>query len=312
MMAKTDRKEKNNDSQSPFGNMLSMVDITDHEFNRISEIIYDNFGIRLSHKKKMLVAGRLQKYLREAEFKSFFEYISYIENDKSGNALSALINHISTNHTFFFREQEHYNFLNETILPGIEERLKNQRVKDIRIWSAGCSGGDEAYSFAICLMEYFRDNYILWDAGVLATDISEKKLDEARAGLYLKKRITFVSDIYMSRYFNENDDDRFKVNECLKKEVTFRRLNLTNKHFNFKKKFDLISCRNVMIYFDNEIRDRLVRNLYDLTLPGGYLFVGHSESLNSKKYLYNYVKPGIYQKGSSDGLSHNSCKTGRL
>lgn len=291
--------EMNNDS-APWGDALSLMSISDSEFLRIQNLVHTYFGISLSDEKKTLVVGRLQRFLKNEQFESFDDYMNYVEKDSSGTALSSLIDHISTNHTFFFREKEHFEFIENQVFPDIEARLNSEKTRDIRIWSAGCSGGDEAYSLVITLMEYFKKRYLSLDAGLLATDISEKMLDEAKEGIYSDKRILFVPDELKQKYFTSADENRYLIKDLLKREVTFRRFNLTNTQFPFKKPFDVIMCRNVMIYFSREIRKKLVSNLYDHTRPGGYLFVGHSESLNEKSFPYTYVKPGIYQKGTSE------------
>lgn len=275
----------------------TLMAITDREFDRMRELVHHYFGIKLPDEKRSLVVGRLQNYLKQRGINNFESYIDLIESDKSGHELIRLIDHISTNHTYFFREKDHFDFLLLHVLPEIEARIKENHRHEIRIWSAGCSGGDEAYSFAMCLMDYWGDNYSKLNAGVLATDISEKILEEARQGVYAKTRITHVPRMYLSRFFKACENGLYEIHPKIKQEVTFRRLNLKNKEFPFKQAFDVISCRNVMIYFEEGMKDDLVNNLYELTRPGGYLFIGHSEALNRKKIRYSYFKPGVYKRG---------------
>ncbi|GAB6094925.1 protein-glutamate O-methyltransferase [Desulfatiferula olefinivorans] len=279
-------------SSEPFATM----DISPGEFERIRRLILDCFGIRLTDEKRSLVVGRLQNTLRLKGFSCFDDYLDHVENDGSGEELGGLIDHISTNHTFFFREPDHFDFFIRTALPEIEARLSAQNARDVRVWCAGCSAGDEAYSFMIQLLEYFGEHYGALDAGVLATDISERMLNEARRGVYSEKRLTEIPSALKNRYFKCLDNDCYEIIEAVRREVTFRRLNLKNHSFPFKHRFDVISCRNVMIYFDAEMKDQLIRALYEQTRPGGYLFVGHSEALNRKTVPYRYVLPGIYQK----------------
>ncbi len=273
-----------------------LMKMTADEFSRLRHLMSHNFGIRLPEEKKTLVISRLQGRLRKKGFKTFTAYLDHVDGDGSGRELSRLIDRIATNHTFFFREQGHFDFFLNKALPEIEERLKNEGSNDIRLWSAGCSGGDEAYSFVICLMEYFGVDYSKWSAGILATDISEKMLNEGRKGLYPERRMAEIPKSYAMRYFNRIDGQTYEVKESLKREVTFRRLNLKNMDVVFKGLFDVISCRNVMIYFDPAFKDQVVRFFFDHTRPGGYLFVGHSESLNRRQTPYTFVQPGIYRK----------------
>lgn len=278
---------------------LAGARITDGEFNAIRTLVYDNFGINLTDQKRSLVVGRLQKILRLKGFSSFDQYFQYVKSDTSGAAMGELINRISTNHTYFFREQDHFDFFQQTFLPDITNKLKMQRSKDIRIWCAGCSFGDEPYTFMISMMEYFGSDYKNWDAGLLATDISTVALSAAKSGIYPEERLKLVPPLMKQKYFQKHPDGTWQVNEQLKKEITFRRLNLMNKTFPFSKSFHLITCRNVMIYFDQPTRNALVRRFYDNTAPGGYLFIGHSETLRNDQCPYEYVRPAIYRKGGA-------------
>jgi len=288
--------------QNPTSNILNqsgvMVQLTSSEFNDIRKIVYDNFGINLTEQKRSLVIGRLFKLLRSYGLQSFQEYFNYIKADTSGRAMGELINRISTNHTFFFREKEHFEFLSKVVLPGIEARPQKSNSNDLRIWCAGCSYGDEPYTYIIVMREYFKAKYHLWDAGLLATDISEPALSAAKKGIYSSERIRLVPPDLKNKYFKKIQDDEWAVSDSLKSEITFRRLNLMNQSYPFKKQFDIISCRNVMIYFDQPTRDALVNRFYNHTTPGGYLFIGHSETLRSDSCPYDYVKPAIYRKGA--------------
>ncbi len=279
--------------KSSFG----MIPLNDIEFRSIRKLVYDHFGINLTEQKRSLVIGRLQKYLKTNKFKSFHEYCEHLRSDTTGQALGELVNRISTNHTFFFREKDHFDFFSQVVLPEASERLKKDCSKDLRIWCAGCSYGDEPYSLAISMMEYFGAEYNLWDAGVLATDISAIALAGARAGIYNEDRVKLVSQNFRQKYFIKLPDGSLRVSDHLKKEITFRRLNLMNPQIPLKRPFDLISCRNVMIYFDQPTRKALINRFYNLTVPGGYLYIGHSETMRKSDSPYENVKPAIYRKG---------------
>lgn len=283
----------------PIEGAFGTAHISDAEFNAIRKLVYDNFGINLTEQKRSLVVGRLQKFLRQKQFSTFEQYFNYVRTDSSGQALGELINRISTNHTFFFREQDHFDFFQKVILPETEVRLKKARSNDLRIWCAGCSFGDEPYTFIISMLEYFGLNYKNFNAGLLATDISTAALSVAKAGIYPEERLKMVPPALKQKYFRDLADGSFQVTDVLKKEITFRRLNLMKQQLPFSKPFHLISCRNVMIYFDQPTRNALVRRFFNITAPGGYLFIGHSETLRNDDCPYAYVRPAIYRKGDA-------------
>ncbi len=272
------------------------MNITDKQFQRISELIYDRAGIHLTGQKKNLVVVRLTKVIQSLNFKSFDEYIDYVEADKTNQSLSVLINRIATNHTYFWREKGHFEYYAQELLPEIVRRKKEERDNDIRIWCAGCSFGDEAYTLMMLMLEYFGYDYSNWSAGLLATDISTDALTKAVRGEYPPDRLRDMPQDLLRKYFNKTPEGFYRVSEKIKKEIIFRRFNLMTPSFPFKKPFDIIFCRNVMIYFDKPTRDNLVRKFAQNTVPGGYLFIGHSESIGRDCSVYDYVKPAVYRK----------------
>lgn len=272
------------------------VEITAKEFLLLRDFVYKNIGINLTEEKRNLVMGRLQKILRRENFSTFQEYYDFVTKDKSGKALSELANSISTNHTFFYRENDHFEFFLSKALPEIVARQKAAKEYDLRIWSAGCSSGEEPYTLVMLMMEYLGSDYSHWNAGVLATDISEKALLIARTGIYTEDRVNNLPDKYVKKYFRKLPDGNYEVIDALKKEVTYRRFNLMNERFPFKKQFHSIFCRNVMIYFDDPTRRTLVEKFYNLTAPKGFFFIGHSESLKRDEHKYKYVMPALYKK----------------
>jgi chemotaxis protein methyltransferase CheR len=274
---------------------LSRLTLSDKEFNLIRKLIYDNFGINLTEHKRTLIIGRLQKKLRQLGISSFLDYYNYLIADKTGQALNDLVNRISTNHTYFMREKEHFDFYYQHALPETILRHKNSNDYDIRIWCAGCSTGEEAYLLDILLMKFLGSDCNKWDAGVLATDISGDALLYAQEGLYDFESISELpADI--KKYFVNEGSEKCRVIERIRKELTFRRFNLMNEKFPFKKPFDVIFCRNVMIYFDNKTRERLVNRFYENLVPGGYLFIGHSESIRYEGTGFQYVCPAVYRR----------------
>lgn len=274
----------------------TFIEIKNQEFTNLRNLIYSRIGINLTEEKRTLLAGRLQKVLRIKKFKTFSEYYEFVKNDKTGQAVSDLANLISTNHTFFGREGDHFEFFKTKVLPEVVNRAKQNNSNDIRIWSAGCSSGEEPYTLIMYMMEYFGADYDKWNAGILATDISERVLNTARAGIYTEDRLKSLSKPLKNKYFKKLQNGDYEVIEKVKKEVTYRRFNLMNKQFPFKKPFDTIFCRNVMIYFDNITRQELTDKFYNHTVKGGYLFIGHSETLNRDTTNYKYILPAVYKK----------------
>ncbi|MFZ0391982.1 MAG: CheR family methyltransferase [Calditrichia bacterium] len=274
--------------------MSDLITITDQEYSLIRNLIYQRFGINLGERKRSLVMGRLYKELRQQGFRSFQEYMDFISADSSGQALSILIDRISTNHTFFFRENSHFQFYSEQILPAF---IKSYSITDkpvFRIWSAGCSSGEEPYTLAMLTQEAFRNSPAL-DFRILATDISHKALQKAIAGTYPNENVSRLPEKFISEYFRQMPDG-WKVKEPIVRKVLFRRLNLMRSEFPFKNRFQVIFCRNVMIYFDQDTRDALVQRLSRYLQPGGYLFTGHSESLGRSNHHFQYIQPAVYQK----------------
>jgi chemotaxis protein methyltransferase CheR len=274
----------------------SWIEISPAEFENIANFVYNNIGINLTDQKMTLLMGRLQKILKKYTLSSFSQYYQLLINDKSGAYLSEFANVISTNHTFFYRESDHFEYFKSNTLPELDEKLRINQANDIRIWSAGCSSGEEPYFLVMLMKEYFGNRYSSLDAGILATDISTKVLQIATNGIYGSDRLNVLPEFYKKKYFSKLPDNNFEVTNEIKKEVTYRRFNLMNDTFPFKKQFDVIFCRNVMIYFDTPTRDTLVQKFYNHLAPGGLLFIGHSETLNKRDSNFKYIMPAVYRK----------------
>jgi chemotaxis protein methyltransferase CheR len=278
------------------GQTPALMPISDKEFDRMRQLIYEKFGINLSDEKKSLLVGRLQKILRSEGFQSFDQYYDNLLTEKSGKAISKLIDHISTNHTYFNREKAHFDYFRNHALPEVIGRLKKKNINDLRIWCAGCSSGEEAYTLLMLMRETLGEEYRTFDAGLLATDISDRILNVARQGVYPDDRIEALPDPLKRKYFVRQGPEHVQVVEDIRREAVFRRFNLMNSRFPFKKQFHIIFCRNVMIYFDRQTRDSLVRRFHAATEAGGYLFIGHSETLGREQPLYEYLIPAAYRK----------------
>lgn len=270
-----------------------MITITQREFNQLSSYIKSNYGIQLKSEKMTLVTARLNNVLQQAGFKSFTDYYQYLISDKSGDAVITLVDKITTNHTFFMREADHFYFFRDKVLPYLADTVKD---KDLRIWCAASSSGEEAYTLAMIIDAFFGQDKGGWDTKILATDISEQILSVAKKGIYSTERIAPLPTYWKTSYFKKIDTQNFVLAEKIKNEVIYRKFNLMDQVFPFKKKFHVIFCRNVMIYFDNNTKNRLIEKFYDHMEYGGYLFVGHSESLNREATRFRYVRPAVYRK----------------
>lgn len=273
-----------------------LIELLDEEYNLIKEFVYNTIGINLGTDKKTLVSGRLQKLLRKYNLSSFKDYYQMLRNEKTGEALSELADNISTNHTYFYREHSHFEYFKDKILPELIAQKRSNNDNDIRIWCAGCSSGEEPYMLVMLMMEVLGNQYGDFKAGILATDISTRALNTAIEGVYSADRIKNVPEKLTPKYFKKLSTGDYQVIDKVKNEVTYRRFNLMNQVFPFKKSFDIIFCRNVMIYFDLETRTNLVKKYYDKMNNGGYLFIGHSETIDKKSTKFTYIQPALYQK----------------
>ena len=267
-----------------------MLKLTDSDFLRLVEFIKTNYGINLE-KKRVLIEGRLANVAASYGFDNFTDYINFALNDSTGKETIRLVNKLTTNHTFFMREPEHFKFLETDVLPYIEKSVYD---KDARIWCAASSTGQEPYTIAMTIDEYFGSRKDSWDTTILATDLDTDVLRTAKAGIYSEEMLDGVPDRWIDRYFTKIDNDRYQVIERIRREIVFKKFNLMDPIV-IKKPFDLISCRNVMIYFDAKTKNDLIERFYDVTKKGGYLFIGHAENV-SRDTRYTYIKPAIYRR----------------
>ena len=272
--------------------MLNEIMISDNEFWQLVDLMKSRYGINLSQKRNLIV-GRLQNHLQKSNYNTFSEFYNDIISDKTGEMVNVLLNKLTTNHTYFMREMEHFDYFKNVVIPHI---VKTENTKDMRIWSAGCSSGEEPYMIAMVLADYFGANKNGWDTQILATDISERVLNLAGEGKFMSESLTVLPETWRKKYFYKINDDYEKISDDIRKEIIFKKFNLMSKTLPFKKKFHNIWCRNVMIYFDAPTKMELIERFYDHTAPGGYLFIGHSESLARNETRYKYIEPAIYRK----------------
>ena len=264
--------------------------ISDQDFQRLVQFMQKNYGIDLS-KKKTLITSRLSHTLKERGYTSLESFLERLFSRRDPDDVELILNKLTTNYTYFLREPDHFAYLQKTILPELEKR--HQRDHVLSIWSAGCSSGEEPYTLSIYLKEYFGAKASQWDTRVLATDISQQAMAKAKTGLYHVP--ADMPNDWLKRYFTfDKATGMYSVGPVIRKNVIFRPFNLMDP-IQFRLKFDVIFCRNVMIYFNQATRDDLVRRLCDALNPGGYLFVSHSESLGQDP-KFRLVAPSIYQK----------------
>ena len=273
--------------------MINNYNLSDRDFNRLRDIIYNEAGIKLTDVKKALMQSRLMKRLRELKLGNFTEYYNYLTENYDNEKIN-FINAITTNKTDFFRENEHFEFMKYRILPEFDKKGE----KEIRIWSAGCSTGEEPYTIAITLHEYYHGKKSP-EFLILATDIDTQVLNKAREGIYPSDHVADIESKYLNNYFSyiRNQNGAFyKVNEKLKESVYFRRLNLLSEEYPMKKQFDIILCRNVIIYFDKETQKKLFEKYYSYLKNDGYLLIGHSENITNITDKFVLVGRTIYKK----------------
>lgn len=251
--------------------------LSDEVFELFRNLIYKASGIRIGLQKKNLLFSRLMKRLRILNISDFYDYYRLIKYDDT--ELINMLNCIATNTTHFFREDYHFEYLRKSVLP---ELITQSRI--IRIWSAGCSTGEEPYSIAITICEAMEEDKMVqrFDVKILATDISTRALERAEAGVYEYEQISDLDPFLIKRYFLKGKGENsgmVMVKERLRDMIRFRRLNLKDQEYPFKGQFHVIFCRNVMIYFDEAMKRHVLSMFYRYLHPGGYLFLGHSEAL---------------------------------
>ncbi|MEG0379465.1 MAG: protein-glutamate O-methyltransferase CheR [Eubacterium sp.] len=263
--------------------------LSDRDFIRLSEFIQKNYGINLTQKRQ-LITSRLASSIQARGYSDFAPFVEHLLTTKDASEMTLLLDKLTTNYTFFMREKGHFDFFQSTILPNLIE--KHQKDKTLSIWSAGCSTGEEPYNIAMYLLDYLGTRASGWDTRILATDISNRVLEAAKKGVY--ELPDTLPAGWKQKYFLPAENGRFQVAPAVRNNVIFQSFNLMSP-IRFRQKFDLIFCRNVMIYFDQPTKDALVTRFYDATAPGGYLLIGFSENL-SLNSPYHRLGPSTFQK----------------
>jgi chemotaxis protein methyltransferase CheR len=267
-------------------------ELDSEQFAKVSHLVYRIAGIKLRPGKEGLVKARLMKRLNALGLDTFEAYLDYLEHEPSRQELSTMIDVLTTNKTSFFREHQHFDYFRQYIVPELQASRQ-----PVRLWSAGCSTGQESYSLAITLRETMPD-LDRRDVRILATDLSTQVLQQARQAVYEEDILADVPQALRRKYFvlvRQAPIPAYEVIDKVRRLVQFARLNLMQQ-WPMRGPFDLILCRNVMIYFDKPTQERLVNRFWQLLRPGGHLFIGHSESLSGVSHPYHYIQPAIYVK----------------
>ena len=271
------------------GAAFSPMTISDADFSRLVRFIQTNYGIDLSQKRQ-LITGRLSTAIKQRGYHSFSDFVNHLLQAKDNDEITLLLDKLTTNYTFFMREKEHLDYFCQNIIPDIVR--KHQRDKTLAIWSAGCSTGEEPYNITMFLLDYLGTQASQWDTRLLATDISNRAMTAAKKGVY-ELPDTIPQD-WKKKYFTPIPGGQYQVTQQVRNNVIFQPFNLMDP-IKFRRKFDVIFCRNVMIYFDQPTKDALVRRFYDATLPGGYLLISKSENLSANA-PYRRLAPSTFQK----------------
>ena len=262
--------------------------ISTADFNRLVKFVKDKYGVDL-HAKQQLIQSRLGGVVKSGGFADFKEYVDHILTKASPDDIDQLMVKLTTNYTYFQRETESFDYFTKYILPDIVR--KHQRDKILSIWSAACSSGEEPYNVTMYMMDYFGKQWSAWDARMLATDLSVDALGKAQRGIY---QLPESMPAHWKREYFKPSGNRYQIAPKVKNNVIFRQFNLMEP-IQFKRKFDVIFCRNVMIYFDQPTKTALINRMYDATVPGGYLIISLSENLppNTK---WKRLTASIFQK----------------
>ncbi len=273
--------------------------LCERDFLRLSSLIHDECGIKMPSQKKIMLEARLRKRLRKLGMQSFREYCEYLFSDEGmGREVIHMVDVVTTNKTDFFREPRHFDYLTGTAVPELMKTLGAGITREMEVWSAGCSTGEEPYTIAMVLNE-FRGLRPSFNFRIIATDISTKVLEMAVRGVYKQEKADMIPPGLKKKYLlRSRDRERglVRIAPELRSQVEFRRVNFMGEDFGVRKPVDIIFCRNVIIYFDRPAQERLVKRLCGHLVPGGYLFMGHSETLSGLRVPLLSTGPMIYRK----------------
>ncbi len=266
------------------------------EFAKLSNYIYTELGIKMPEAKKIMLESRLQRRLKEMSINTFSEYIEFVFSAKGMNSeIFHMIDVVTTNKTDFFREPQHFDFLRNVVLP---EFSQTHTGKPLSLWSAGCSSGEEPYTLSMVLSDAIQDK-LLVDFNIFATDISIRILERAAMAIYPENRVADIPLNIKKKYLLKAKnpiDKTVRIIPQLRNKITFHRLNFMDDYYDFNTMFDVVFCRNVIIYFDKETQEQVINKLASKLKPGGYFFLGHSESITNMNVPLTNIKPTIFKK----------------
>ncbi|WP_303920115.1 protein-glutamate O-methyltransferase CheR [Treponema berlinense] len=277
---------------------FSPAELTDSQFHRISEFIQKNVGIKMPEEKRLMVQSRLTGRLKSLKMSNFDDYLNFAFSGtlEGSEEIALMINAITTNLTNFFRENVHFEYLTDTVLP----ELAQKNIKKVELWSAGCSTGQEPYTLSIVMQEFMKKNPgKIDDYSVYATDISSRVLDKAIDAVYPMSEVESLSLELKKRYFLKSKDTvnpSVRLKPEIRQKVSFDRLNFMAPSYPRTTEKNVIFCRNVLIYFDKPTQESVVRKLLEHLMPGGYLFLGHSETIFGMDLPLKTVGPTIFKK----------------
>ena len=267
-----------------------IVKLSDSEFDYFTKLVSQNYGIDLSQKRH-LIEARLASELKTYGLQSFSQYIDMLKADRTSRIIESVINKLSTNYSFFSRETDHFDYLAKTVIPEMERSNK----RTIKIWSAGCSTGQEPYNIAMAIDSAIGFKKNLWSVAITATDVSTDALAVASKGVYPESSLDVMPASWKSNYMSKLPDGNFQVASNIRNMISFKKFNLMDP-FPYSNYYDVIFCRNVMIYFKPQTAQQIVKKFYQANTPGGYFFISHSETINRFDNDYTYLFPSIYRK----------------
>ncbi len=277
-------------------NEIFKAKLSNEDFDRLSNFIYSEYGIKMPPIKKVMLQSRLQKRLRDLNIVSFKDYVDFVfSKEGQDNEVIHMIDVVSTNKTDFFREPIHFDFLTNE---GLPEMLQNQNHTLTKIWSAGCSSGEEPYTISIVMQE-FKEKNPGFDFSIFATDISSRILRSAVEAIYKENRVENLPLSIKRKYFlksKDRDNPTVRVIPELRKKISFQRLNFMDNSYNVPDQYDIVFCRNVLIYFDRETQEKVISKLCSKLKVGGFFFLGHSESITNMQLPLKQIKPTIFRR----------------
>ena len=273
------------------------LQMSDEIFDKLSQFIYSQYGIKMPKAKKVMLQSRLQRRLREMKMNSYEQYCDFVFS-KEGEAIELIhmIDVVTTNKTDFFREPTHFDFLKQTVLPEFVAR--NRQKTTMKIWSAGCSSGEEIYTLAMVVSDFMENNRNM-DYSILGTDISSRILQKAYDAVYTEERVVNIPMELKKKYFLRSKDrvkPTVRLIPEIRKKASYMRLNFMDESYPIQEKFDVIFCRNVLIYFDRETQQNVINRLCTHLKTGGYFFLGHSESITGMNVPLVQLKPTVFMK----------------